>query len=149
MANDNPVRLFDGSHQPTPEEVTALIGPDALRRWEHLMGFITENYPDVFPADDWIYGGKKHGWGLRFKKSKSFCILAPEQDRFLAVIVLGGAERAAVEPILGEFDPTIRELYESAFTYHDGKWLAVPVEEDTILGDIERLLAIKRKPKRR
>ncbi len=146
---DTPQRLFDGSHTPSPDEVAAFIGPESYKRWEHLTGFIAETYPGVFPTGDWIFGGKKHGWGLRFKKSKAFCTLIPEHGRFVAVIVFGGAERAAVEPILGEFDPAIRTLYENAFTYHDGKWLAIPVEHDAVLDDIKRLLMLKRKPKRR
>jgi hypothetical protein len=30
--------------------------------------------------------------------------------------------------------------------YHDGKWLALPVDRDELLDDIEKLLTVKRKP---
>ncbi|MBI1938018.1 MAG: DUF3788 family protein [Ignavibacteriales bacterium] len=44
-----------------------------LQRWKKIITFIDENYNGIFPENDWIYGGKKHGWDLRFKKSKAFC----------------------------------------------------------------------------
>lgn len=122
------------------------IGMRNHRRWTRLLRFIEDNYPGVF-TPDWIFGGKKYGWGLRFKKSKSFCTLIPEQDRLLVQIVFGGPEREKAEKILPELSPGVRAAYLNATTYHDGKWLAVAVDRDDILDDIERLLAIKRKPR--
>ncbi len=98
-----------------------------MRRWERLVSFIADTYPGVFPPDDWIFGGKKHGWGLRFRKSKALLTLVPERGRVLAVIVFNGKEREAMGPILGEFEPIVRGLYENAHTYHDGTWLAITV----------------------
>ena len=63
-----------------------------------------DNYPGVF-TPDWIFGGKKYGWGLRFKKSKSFCTLLPERNRLLVQIVFGGEEREKAEKVLPELSP--------------------------------------------
>jgi hypothetical protein len=140
-------RMLEGSRQPDAESVAAWLGASEHRHWTRLLEFIEMNYPGVF-TPDWIFGGKKYGWGLRFKKSKSFCTLIPERNRFVVQIVFGGEEREKAEKILPELSPSVRKAYTDATTYHDGKWLAVVANRQETLDDIEKLLAIKRKPKR-
>jgi hypothetical protein len=139
-------RMVDGSRQPDTESVAQWVGARSYRRWTRLTEFIESSYPGVF-SPDWIFGGKKYGWGLRFKKSKSFCTLIPERGRLVVQIVLGGKEREETEKILPELSASIRKTYAEATTYHDGKWLAIVADRDRVLDDIKRLLIIKRKPK--
>ena len=139
-------RMLDGAGEPDATSVAKWIGARSHKRWMHLLRFIEENYPGVF-TPDWIFGGKKYGWGLRFKESKSFCTLIPERNRFVIQIVFGRAERENTESILPELSPGVRDAYANATTYHDGKWLVLVVDKDAVLADVERLLAIKRKPK--
>ena len=140
-------RMLDGSRPPDAQSVAAWLGASEYRHWTRLLEFIEANYPGVF-TPDWIFGGKKYGWGLRFKKSKSFCTLIPERNRLVVQIVLGGAERQKAEKVLSELTPNVRKAYTEATTYHDGKWLALVAEREETLDDIEKLLAVKRKPKR-
>ena len=84
-------------------------------------------YPDVLTPEG-LFGGKKHGWSLRYKKSKSFCTLIPEKNRFALLIVFG-------------------DTYDKAATYYDGKWLLLTIDSNKVVEDVLRLLAIKRKPK--
>jgi hypothetical protein len=139
-------RMLDGSRQPDAESVAQWLGAQNCRRWTYLIEFIESNYPGVFKPD-WLFGGKKYGWGLRFKKSKSFCTLIPERGRLVVQIVLGGKEREETEKILPELSPGVRKTYADATTYHDGKWLAIVADRDNVLDDIKRLLANKRKPR--
>jgi len=139
--------MLDGAKEPDAGSVQQWIGARNYKRWTRLLEFIEENYPGVF-APDWIFGGRKYGWGLRFKKSKSFCTLLPERNRFLVQIVFGGEERERAEEVLTELSPGVRDAYRNATTYHDGKWLAVVVDNNEVLDDIKRLLAIKRRPRR-
>ncbi len=122
------------------------MGAENFKRWAHLTEFIEAGYPGVF-APDWLFGGKKYGWGLRYKKSKSFCMLIPERNRLVVQIVLGGEEREKTEQILHELSPSVRKKYTGATTYHDGKWLAIVADHDKILDDVKRLLVIKRRPR--
>ena len=115
-------RMVDGDRQPDARSVAAWLGTDSYKRWTHLIEFIEGNYPGVF-TPDWVFGGRKYGWGLRFKKSKSFCTLIPERGRLVVQIVFGGEEREKAEKILPELSPGVRETYTNATTYHDGKWL--------------------------
>jgi hypothetical protein len=139
-------RMLEGGREPDAESVAQWLGVGEYRRWTRLVEFIDSNYPGVF-TPDWIFGGKKYGWGLRFKKSKSFCTLIPERNQLVVQIVFGREERENVEKILPELSSDIRKVYAEATTYHDGKWLAIVVDRDEVLDNIEKLLAIKRKPK--
>lgn len=142
-----PVRLIDKSSIPNEKTVAKFIGTDNYKRWKRLLKFIVENYEGVFKQNEWLYGGKKWGWYLRFKKSKSFCQLIPEKNKFMLLIVFGAEERAKTELILKELDPVIRKRYKDAKTFFDGKWMTIDVNNDELIDDIKTLLIIKRKPK--
>lgn len=146
MENNNE-RILDKEITPDENYVAKWIGAASYKRWKKIARFIDENYNGIFPEDDWIYGGKKHGWCLRFKKSKAFCSLIPERGRFLFLIVLGKEEREKTESALKEFSPRVQKIYNNAFTYHDGKWITLEVDNDEILEEIKKLMMIKRKPK--
>jgi hypothetical protein len=138
--------MVDGDKEPNAAGVSRWIGAKNYRRWTEIVRFIETSYPGVF-APDWIYGGKKYGWGLRFKKSKSFCTLLPERNRLKIQIVFGGEERERVEAILPQLVSSARAEYLRAPTYHDGKWLALVVDSKEVVGDVKRLLSVKRKGK--
>lgn len=141
-------RLTDRATEPTTPAVTDFIGGENARRWTRLLAFIDENYPGVFNGE-WLFGGAKHGWSLRFKKSRSFCTLVPEKDHMNVVIVFGAAERLKAEALLPELTSHVRADYTGATTYHDGRWLLVDVDSDEALDDVERLLRVKRRPVQR
>ena len=67
-----------------------------IKHWAELQNWIEEFYPGVF-APEWLYGGKKRGWSLRYKKTRALCTFLPEYRRFSAVVGLGGAEREKFE----------------------------------------------------
>ncbi len=110
------------------------------------MHLIEERYPGIF-VPEWLFGGKKHGWSLRYKKNKSFCTLIPEKNRFALLIVFGAQERAKVEPMKKSLLASTQKEYDNATTYHDGKWLLLAIDTGRVVEDILLLLAAKRKPK--
>jgi hypothetical protein len=142
----SPQRMTDRDCVPDAKSVARWIGARNFKRWTRVVEFIEANYPGVFEPD-WIYGGKKHGWGLRYKKSKSFCTLIPERSRFMLLIVFGVEERKKAEAVLPELKSHAQKDYVEAKTYHDGKWLGLLIDGDDVLADAMRLLTIKRKPK--
>jgi hypothetical protein len=138
-------RLVDRSTEPTPKVVSNLVGRENARRWVRLLDFIDSTYSGVFRGE-WLYGGARHGWSLRFKKSRSFCALIPERGRMNVVIVFGAAERAKAEALLPSLASHVRDDYLAATTYHDGKWVLIDVDSDAVLADVVRLLEVKRRP---
>ncbi|MCM5553906.1 DUF3788 domain-containing protein [Pleomorphomonas sp. NRK KF1] len=139
-------RLTDKSAVPDEAAVREWMGEAAFGCWTALREWISASYPGVV-APDWIYGGRKHGWSLRYKKSKAFCTLLPEYRAFSVVIVLGGVERDKVEARRDELGPRLMALYDAAETFHDGKWLRIAIASDTDLGDAKALLVLKRPPR--
>lgn len=143
--NDN-LRMNDRQRAPTAKALAAWLGPDAYEQWKKVANWIAASYPDVF-APEWLFGGTKHGWSLRYKKSKSFCTFVPEKGRFQLLIVFGAEDRAKVEAIRATLSPAIRQRYDEATTYHDGKWLLITIADKVAITDAQRLLTAKRKPK--
>lgn len=119
------------------------IGREAFEHWSALRDWIDASYPGVF-APDWIYGGKKHGWSLRYKKSKAFCTLLPEYRAFSVVVVLGAAEREKTEAQRDTLSPRLMALYDEAETYRDGKWLKIGISSAEERLDVMELLGLKR-----
>ncbi len=140
--------MTEPGKSPTPSQVAAWTGREAHRFWRRVTQLIEKNYPNIF-SPEWLFGGKKYGWSLRYKKGKSFCTLIPEKNRFAIQIVFGVEERAKVETIRDKLSSRTEKGYDKAKTYHDGKWLLLGVDNDKVVDDVERLLAVKRKPKNR
>ncbi|NLV45906.1 MAG: DUF3788 domain-containing protein [Candidatus Hydrogenedentes bacterium] len=147
MSEQN-IRMTATKSPPSTVQIKAWIGKNAYAYWERVVRLIEHNYPDVF-IPEWLFGGNKHGWSLRYKKGKSFCTLIPEKNRFEILIVFGTEERAKFEGIRHQLSPQIAKCFDEAKTYNDGKWLLLTVDKDETINDIENLLALKRNPKQK
>jgi len=144
--NQPAIRIIEPGQPPSLAYLESWMGKEAYAFWTEVSSWIAQSYPDVF-SPEWLFGGKKHGWSLRYKKSKSFCTFVPEKNQFAIVIVFGADERARVEKIRAELLPTTLEAYDQATTYHDGKWLYLQVNSESVIRDVQRLLVVKRKMK--
>lgn len=143
--SESPSRLLN-PEPPGEAVLRSWLGKQAYSYWQRLGQWIDEHYPDVF-TPEWLDGGKKHGWSLRYKKSKSFCTFVPEKNRFLLVIVFGKSEREKVDALKPNLSKPTQSTYDAAPTYTDGKWLLLEINSLSILKDVELLLSAKRKPK--
>lgn len=144
MSESSP-RLNEPGSPPTPGQLESWLGKKAFGFWRQVEKIIAEKHPGVF-APEWLYGGKKHGWSVRYKKSKSFCTMIPEKGRCLLMIVFGREERAKVDAVHRNLSARVQKAYDEATTYHDGKWLLLEIDNKTALADAEMLLTVKRKP---
>ncbi len=120
-------RITDSANFPDDKKIKNWIGTEAFAYWRGLQGWIDQKYSGIFNPQ-WIYGGKKHGWVLRYKKSKSFCSFVPEKNSFKLLIVFGTEEREKTEKILNALSVNTQNEYRKAETYHDGKWLLLTVD---------------------
>jgi hypothetical protein len=143
--NESANRMTEPVSPPANSAVADWLGEDAYRYWEAIRQLIEQSYPGFF-TPEWLYGGKKHGWSLRYKKNRSFCTLVPEKKRCALVIVFGADERAKVEAIKNSLTTKTRMEYDRTTTYHDGKWLLLAIDTDSVVKDVMLLLAVKRRP---
>jgi hypothetical protein len=139
-------RMSDKSAPPDERVVRQWIGPKAFAHWTQLQAWIEAFYPGVF-SPDWLYGGKKRGWSLRYKKTRAFCTLLPEYRRLSVLVVLGGAERDKFEERrYGSRQPLVKR-YDEAPSYPDGKWLTIAISSAADRHDVTELLTMKRPPR--
>jgi hypothetical protein len=132
---------------PTEKELNQLMGEDIYITWHAINKFIEDNYDmDML----WNNGGKTGIYELKYRKSgKTFCALYPREKGIRILIIFGKIEREKFESSRGDFSEYISNFYDNTHQYHDGKWLYLEIIGDTAIGDIEKLLLIKKKPNRK
>lgn len=137
--------VFDKrKRQPTPEKIRSALG-SCFPLWERLTSFIEKTYRTKGTWSKW--GPAKSGWNLRYQRNgKSAAALHPQQERVLAQIVLGKAQaERALQLELGQ--KTSRMLHENP-QLPDGRWLFIPVTNESDAEDVEKLLLTKMRPPR-
>lgn len=92
---------------------------------------------------DWNYEYKYRRGG------KTLCAFYAKKDIANVLIILGKAEREKLELRRNDFSEPILSLYDMTKTYHDGKWLWIPLDEELSTDDIINMLKVKRKPNRK
>jgi hypothetical protein len=138
-------RIADESAPPSERTVRNWIGPEAFEHWKYLQRWIDASYPGVF-APDWLYGGKKRGWSLRYRKTKALCTLLPAYRLFSVLVVLGRAEREKFEGRRYAWSPQLVKLYDDARAYPDGKWLTLAISSADDRDELTELMSMKRPP---
>lgn len=138
-------RLTDKSTVPDNDAVRDWIGPEPFVHWVELQNWIEKNYPGVF-SPQWLYGGQKKGWSLRYKRTRAFCTFLPEYERLSAVVVLGGVERDKFDDLCSFWRPQLAKLYEQTRVYPDGLFLTLPISSAEDRQELKELLTMKRPP---
>jgi hypothetical protein len=137
--------MMGGGHTPTEKETADFVGEPAKGAWVELRRFLRENY-DIVPEP--IFD-KKHGWNVRYRKSgKTLITLIPEKGAVLALMVLGRKESEEALSMRNELCLKMYKLIENTEQLHDGRWLWIRLLQIEDAQDIDRLLPIKRKPKK-
>ncbi|MDR5781336.1 DUF3788 domain-containing protein [Caballeronia sp. LZ065] len=127
------------------DRLPAWMGPEAFGHWVQLPRWIEASYPGAF-APDWIQGGKKRGWSLRYKKTQAFCTLLPAYRLLSVLVVLGRAEREKFEERRYSWSPRLVKLYDETRAYPDGKWLTIPILSAEDRDEVMELASMKRPP---
>jgi hypothetical protein len=132
---------------PSPDILLSCLGDTAMRAWNEICDFIHRNY-DMESL--WDNGGKYGKYVLRFKKAgKTLCTLYVQDNQFGCWIIFGKSERDKFEEKRAIFTDKIRTLYDDTAVYHDGKWVMLEVSDDYLVGDIEKMILIKKKPNKK
>lgn len=87
---------------------------------------------------------------LKFRQGKKTILsINIHEDRYDFQVIFGKAEREEFESVRDSFPPFICQLYDSSHTYHDGKWMLIPVADLEALETVKRLILIKKNPNRK
>ena len=86
------------------------------------------------------------GWNVKFKKSgRSLCTIYPRETYFTVMAVVGRREKEAVEAMLPDCAPRLRDLYARTAEGNGQRWLMIDLEDrDEVYRDVLRLIEIRR-----
>lgn len=126
-------------------EMIANLGESALEAWTEITTFLNGNYDFHVEARK-----DKNGWEVKYRRSgKTLCALYPKEKVFTVLIVLGKKEVEEVTKAQSSLGSYISNIFKTAKQYHDGRWLWITVSDELVVGDIKKLLIIKKKPRRK
>lgn len=109
---------------------------------EETMCFMRGKY-----ALDEVGNGKDE---LKFRGGgKTVLTVYIRDNRFDFLVIFGKEEREKFELESDIFPKEIRDIYDNSRTYHDGKWMWIPVADLDTLEGVKRLIMIKKKPNRK
>jgi len=60
--------MTEPGNTPTGSAIADWTGNEAHPYWKRVTHLIEHNYLDVF-TPEWLFGGRRHGWSLRYKKT--------------------------------------------------------------------------------
>ena len=124
------------------EKISAQLGPDAASAWTDLLGRIRVSY-----KTDELWDGNDE---LKFRCSgRTLITLYVREGYFTVLLIYGKAERETFEAVISDFSQVLQDLYRNSHTYHDGKWMSLDVRDSSVVPDLIRMLAIKKKPNRK
>ncbi len=129
------------------EDLEKLVGSDKVNTFYDIVDEITKLY-DM--EQIWNKGGKKWIYEYKFRKGgKTLCAFYFKDNTLGFMIIFGKEERTKIEEMRNEISPSILEIYDTAETFHDGKWVMFNITNNLIIEDLKKLLFIKRKPNRK
>ncbi len=137
------VDIKDKEYCPTLEEIGEFIHNSVFLQFcAELSAEYNCREKIEFSSCSWEYG-----WNVKYKKAgKSLCTIYPRDSYFTVLVVIGERERAAVEAVLPECTPELRNIYEQTKPGNGQKWLMIDLEDkDKIYTDVFRLIEIRRK----
>lgn len=139
-------RMMDGTRAPTEIEITDFIGASAKDAWLKLTQFFKQNY-DTSPE---VIFDRKQGWDVRYRKrGRTLITLTPETGAARVLMVLGREESEKAHSMRNKLSPKMSDSIESTKQLHDGRWLWIRLFNAEDVEDLEKLLPLKRKPKKR
>jgi len=109
---------------------------------EETMRFMRGKY-----AADEVGNGKDE---LKFRRGgKTILAIYIREDRFDFLVIFGKTEREKFEEQRNNFSKKIQNIYDDSKTYHDGKWMLIPIADLETLEEVKKMILIKKKPNRK
>lgn len=132
---------------PNEQELKNLLGESLFEVWIKLCAAIDEKY-DMDHL--WDNGGKAWTYEYKYRRGgKTLCTLYARENCVGFMIIFGKNEREKFEASRERYSEQIQTIYDTAKTYHDGKWVMFQPVDTILFDDFVRLLGIKRKPNKK
>lgn len=135
------VDLQDKGHCPTLEEIGEYVkNPVFLIFCSEMKEIYKCREKIEFSSCSW-----EKGWNIKFRKSgKTLCTIYPRESYITAMVVVGRKEKEAVEAMLWDCTPRMREIYRGAKEGNGQRWLMVDLEDvDGVYRDVLWLIELR------
>lgn len=136
------MNLRDKTARPTLEDIAAYVQNPVFQ------GFCTELIEryGCREAIEYSACSMEPGWNVKFKKSgRNLCTIYPRETYFTVMAVVGRREKEAVEAMLPDCAPRLREIYAQTREGSGQRWLMIDLEDwDEVYRDVLRLIEIRR-----
>ena len=132
---------------PNEQDLKNLLGQSLFEVWTKLCAAIDGLY-DMERL--WDKGGKAWTYEYKYRRGgKTLCALYARENCIGFMIIFGKNEREKFEASRERYSEQIQMIYDTAKTYHDGKWVMFQPVDTVLFDDFVRLLEIKRKPNKK
>jgi hypothetical protein len=124
---------------PTEKDIEIALG-NTCNIWRYLSDFTKKQYPEAIA--EWNFSSEKFGWSFRLKDKKRVLIyLLPRDQYFKVAFVFGDkATDAILESTIAD---SIKTEIKAAKKYAEGRGIRIDIKDQTLVSDIETLIAIK------
>lgn len=130
---------MDKTARPSVRDLTDKLGA-AYPLWKRICEMVFEKYPNGLA--EWNYPGKKYGWSFRIKdKKRAIIYLLPRKNYFKVAFIFGDKAVNAIQESTIANELKI-ELF-NAKKYAEGRGISIPVIDDSLFPDIEKLVELK------
>ena len=129
------------------ERLKEILPEDTLLLWDEL----TEKVDLLYDVDR-LWNKGFGSWEIEYKYrrgGKTLCTLYAKNGVANLLITYGKSEREKFEEIRENISRQLQDIYENTETYHDGKWIWIPLDDNVKPEDIIAMLKIKRRPNRK
>lgn len=125
--------------------IQAVLDANKCFLWEKVSTMIEALYDmDIVLGS----GGKKWDIEKKYRKGgKTLCCLYARTNTLGFMVIFGKEEQAKFTA--ENWSIPVQQVFDEAKAYHDGKWLMLELEDESLFADIVRLLGIKRKPNKK
>jgi len=111
--------------------------------WGELRAHLEQTY-GVLPVIEHSTCSGAPGWNVKYKKSgRSLCTLYPDEGAFMCLVSVGTKEAVEAELMMHTCTDYVQELFWRVKTYNGARWLMIRVADETVLRDVERLIALR------
>ena len=135
------IDLHDKTARPTLEDIAAYVRNPVFR---DFCAELMERY-GCREAIEYSACSMEPGWNVKFKKSgRSLCTVYPRETFFTVMAVAGRREKEAVEAMLPDCTPQLREIHSRTREVNGQRWLMIDLEDrDRLYEDVFRLMDIR------
>jgi len=126
------------NEQPTELEIANSLG-SIKEHWNSFSEYLSL---ELKLKGEFKFYGVNYGWAKRYVKSgKSVIALYPDKECFTAQIILNKNQVDSALEL--DLEASIKDTIKNTESIYEGKWIFIKIEDEILLEDIKKLVAVR------